>query len=152
MKKKIMLIIFTVFSLIMCINTVYADETYNNYDVTSSTVSCGPIDKIPSILPKTVSVIYTIILIAVPVILVILGMIDMLKAITASKEDELNKAKNMFVKRLISALLIFFVLAVVKLVIAPFADDSDGIFNCVECFISNDCNTIKNNGYDIVAK
>lgn len=149
MKKKIFSIGLIAFTFLASMSNVYADETYNNYDKsTSSTVSCGGIEGIPSILPKTVSIIYTLILIAIPVILIILGMIDMMKSMTAGKEDEIAKARGMFLKRLISAFLVFFVLTIVKLVMSAVSNDADNLFNCVNCFINNDCSYTKDNyGY-----
>ena len=44
----------------------------------------------------------------------------------------------MFIKRLVSALIIFFVFAIVKLVISLVADDTK-IMDCADCLINNDC-------------
>lgn len=140
MKKKIIFLSFIAFTFLISITNVYAEETYNNYDkYTSNTVSCGGIDKIPAILPKTVSIIYMIILIAIPVVLVILGMMDMIKSISAGKEDEMTKARSMFFKRLISAALVFFVLVIVKLLMGVLTENSVSIMKCVDCFINDDC-------------
>ena len=149
MKKKMFFLSLIAFTFFASMSNVYADETYNNYDkYTSSTVSCGGIEGIPSILPKTVSIIYTLILIAIPVILIILGMIDMMKSMTAGKEDEIAKARGMFFKRLISAALVFFILVVVKLLMSVLTKDSETIMKCVDCFINDNCYINKNeNGY-----
>ena len=89
------------------------------------------------------SAIILIIQVAVPIILVILGMMDLMKGVMAQKEDEIKKGQQMFVKRLIAAALVFFVVAIVKLVITFVADDKDGnIINCANCFI----NGTKKNG------
>ena len=129
--------------LILLINVFFIDivgaETYNNY--TSATVSCGSITDIPTVLPKVISILYTIIQVAVPIILVVMGMIDLFKSLSAQKEDDMKKSQQMFIKRLISAVIIFFVFMTVKLVIS-FVDDekSPDILDCAECFIKNDCN------------
>ena len=73
--------------------------------------------------------------IAVPVLLVIFGMLDLFKAITAQKEDEIKKGQNTFIKRLIAAVIVFFVIAVVKLLIS-FASDDEGIMTCASCFLN----------------
>ena len=102
---------------------------------------------IPRSVPKIISIVYTLIQIAVPIVLVILGSLDLFKGITAQKEDEIKKGQQMFVKRLIAAALIFFVFALVKIVISLAADEKDdskrtgkNIINCAECFIQNKCN------------
>ena len=113
---------------------------YHNYS--SSTVSCGIglIDKIPSAVPKVISIGYTLIQIAVPVVLVIFGSLDLFKGITAQKEDEIKKGQQTFIKRLISAVLVFFVFVIVKFVISVAADASNSeILDCAECFIQNKC-------------
>ena len=47
--------------------------------------------------------------IIVPILIILLGTIDLAKAVIASKEDEMKKAQNMFIKRLIIGLAVFFV-------------------------------------------
>ena len=84
--------------------------------------------------------------IGVPIVLVVLGMLDLTKSITNEKEDEIKKNQKIFVKRLISAALIFFVFAVVKFLISLIADSSDDkikILDCAECFISNNDKCVK---------
>ncbi len=136
--KKIMF-----FSLI---NLIFIDivraETYNNYSDTS--VSCGSLGNIPSALPKVTSIIYNIIRIGVPILLVIFGMIDLVKGIMASKEDEMKKGQQIFIKRLVAGVLIFFVFTIVKFVISLASDDSPSLISCTECLILNDCVTDRN--------
>lgn len=86
-------------------------------------------------IPNTVHTIIVVIKIAVPVILVIMGMLDLFKGITAGKEDEIKKGQNMFIKRLISAAIIFFVISIVQLLISFVAGD-EGIMTCANCFIN----------------
>lgn len=130
--------------LIVLINLIFIDiagaETYNNYS--PATVSCGDglLTSIPNAIPKVVSIAYTIIQIAIPVILVVMGTLDLFKGITAQKEDEMKKGQQMFVKRLIAAALIFFVFVIVKVIISFVADGSSvAIMECAECFINNNC-------------
>ena len=120
---------------------------YANYS--SSIVSCGEvsqgkvlIDKIPPIVPKIISMVYVIIQVAVPVVLVIFGSLDLFKSISQQKEDEIKKGQKIFIKRIISAVLVFFVFVIVKFVISLAADNSgSAILECVECFIENKCIT-----------
>ena len=92
-------------------------------------------------IPKTVSTIITLIKIAAPVILVIFGMLDLFKGIMQQKEDEIKKGQQIFIKRLISGALIFFVFSIVQFIVGFVADSSNrnGIMDCVQCFINYDC-------------
>ena len=89
---------------------------------------------------KFTTITHTVILIiqiAVPVILVIFGMIDLMKGIMAQKEDEIKKGQQTFVKRLLAAAIVFFIIAIVKLVFTFVADDKNGnMLNCANCFIN----------------
>ena len=83
-----------------------------------------------------VKCIIIILQIAAPVILVIMGSIDLIKGITSQKEDEIKSGQKVFIKRLISAAIIFFVVAIVKLIIGIAASgNSESIFECVNYFI-----------------
>ena len=131
-----------VLMLFVSVNSVFA-ETYDNYNK-NGLVSCGEgstmIEKIPSLIPKVVSIAYTMIQIAVPVVLVIMGSLDLFKGISAQKEDEIKKGQQMFVKRLVAAALVFFVFVIVKVVISFVADSSsNSIMDCAQCFIENEC-------------
>ena len=135
MKKKVLNIV-----LILLISFIFIDivcaEPYNNY--TSATVSCGDgiLTDIPTLFPKVVSIIYTVMQIAIPVVLVIMGSLDLMKGITAGKEDEMKKGQQMFVKRLVVAVLIFVVVVIVKFLISVIADSTDNIVECIDCFLS----------------
>lgn len=90
-------------------------------------------------LPQTVSTIITLIKIAVPILLIIFGMLDLGKAVMAQKEDEIKKGQQTFIKRLIAAAIVFFIFVVVQLVVGIIAgDDKDDITNCLNCFINGD--------------
>ncbi len=148
--KKIY-ILFAIVSLFMiqltCINSVYAaddgnvdiDQDYSNLN--TGKVSCGDgmVKNIPTSITKTVNVAYKIIQVVVPIILVVMGMITLVKSITAGKEDEIKKAQMAFVKKLIAGALVFFVFVIVKLIVSVVADGSDkaNIMKCADCFLNN---------------
>lgn len=54
--------------------------------------------------------------IGIPIILIVLGTIDLGKAVIASKEDEIKNAQKMLVKRCIYAAAVFFVVTLVTIV------------------------------------
>ena len=137
--KKVLNVCFILLISLIFIDIVGA-ETYNNYS--PATVSCGDglLTGIPNAIPKVLSIAYTIIQIAVPVVLVVTGTLDLFKGITANKEDEMKKGQQIFIKRLIAAALIFFVFVIVKVVVSFVAEgDSTRIMECAECFINNNC-------------
>lgn len=94
-------------------------------------VTCGGVN-VPGTLVNVVSTIYTIIKIAIPLILILMGMLDLGKAVISQKEDEIKKNQGIFVKRLIAAALVFFVFAIVQLLVGIVAgDDKTSIMNCI---------------------
>lgn len=106
-----------------------------------SKVSCGNITDIPKKIPQLTSEIVTIIEILVPVLLVIMGSIDLFKGMTSGKEDELKKGQKIFIKRLIIAAIVFFIFVITKFVISLVADSttSKNISGCMDCFLNGKC-------------
>lgn len=140
--KKIILSFILIFVIgIIFIGNVGAEQVYDNFNE-DALLKCGTIKNIPSIVPKIVSIAYTITQILVPIALVIYGSFDLVKAVMGQKEDEIKKGQQTLIKRLVEAVIIFFLFAIVKLVISLVADDKEqtnGIVDCMECFIQNKC-------------
>jgi len=64
-------------------------------------------------------------------------MLDFGKAVIAQKEDEIKKSQTLFIKRLLSAAIVFFVFIIVEVLFNVVAPDEDTtIWNCVNCFIN----------------
>ena len=88
--------------------------------------------------PYIVSMVVLLIKIAVPILLIIFGMLDLGKAVVAAKEDEIKKGQQMFIKRLLIAALIFFVIVITKFLISIIADNnSTNIIDCIDCFVDD---------------
>ena len=101
--------------------------------------TCGGLEnvKIDGQLLDLAHTAYLVILIAIPVILIVFGMLDMGKAVMEQKEDKIKEAQKLFVKRIISAVLVFLVVFLVKIIVGLVAgDQSDDIVNCIDCFLS----------------
>lgn len=97
---------------------------------------CGG-QEFPYMLAQFTSTCVTIVKILVPILLIILGMIDMLKATYSQKDDEMKKAQQIFVKRLIAALLVFFVVAIVQFTFEILAKTGFGdAMSCVNSFVN----------------
>ena len=109
-------------------------------------VKCGDL-VIDQIIPGTISIFVDVLKVAVPIILIVLGMLDMAKAVMANEEKEMKEAQKRFIKRLIYAVVIFFVVALVQFLFSRLAKaDAEGnggnvnnATSCISCFINNKC-------------
>lgn len=124
-KKKVCLFLLVAFISVFAFNASVSADIY---------CAAVPDAKIDDSIPNLVSTIIKIIQIVVPIILVVLGLLDFAKAITGQKEDEIKKGQQTFIKRVIAAALVFFVVAVVKLVVSVLSVD-DNIMSCFDCFL-----------------
>lgn len=96
--------------------------------------------EVPDTILNIIHYVYLAIQIIVPILLIIFGMIDLAKAITASKEDEIKKAQSGLLKKAVLAVIVFLVFALVHFIFNFAAKDIDedeqgNVWNCVECFI-----------------
>ena len=101
-------------------------------DITSCS-SLG-IDLIPGAIAGIISIVINIIKIGVPIILIILGMIDMGKAVASQKEDEIKKGQKTLISRCIAAGIVFFVVAIVQLMMSIVSGADNEIENIITCF------------------
>ncbi|MCM1370349.1 MAG: hypothetical protein NC181_00450 [Clostridium sp.] len=94
------------------------------------------------VIQNIISTVILIVQIAIPILLIIFGMIDLGKAIVASKEDDIKKGQSIFIKRLITAIIVFLVIWIVKVVVRLVSSNTnteannESMWNCVERFIS----------------
>ena len=99
--------------------------------------SCGGTNLVFSgTFPYIVSTIVTVIKIVVPILLIIFGMLDLGKAVVAAKEDEIKKGQQTFIKRAIAAIIVFFVIQIVQVVIRFVSGNSQSVAGCFNCFIN----------------
>lgn len=78
--------------------------------------------------------IITIIKIAIPIILILMGSIDLTKAVMASKDDEIKKAQTTLMKRAIVGVVIFFIPSIVSLLMSLLNQSTDT--QCLKCITS----------------
>jgi surface polysaccharide O-acyltransferase-like enzyme len=86
------------------------------------------------------SLIITIIQVVVPILLVIWGMLDLGKAVTAQKDDEIKKGQQTLIKRAIAAAIVFFVVSIVRILVnVLLRNDSRkaSVSDCFECFVNS---------------
>ena len=65
---------------------------------------------------NVVGIVINIIWIGVPILLIVLGSIDLGKAVISSKEDEVKKAKKSLLNRFLCAVIVFCVVWIVQIV------------------------------------
>lgn len=84
--------------------------------------------------------VYLGIQVVIPILLIIFGMIELGKAIAAQKEDEIKKAQSGFLKKLVLAILVFLVFAIVNFVVSFAKSDDenakDTVWNCIDDLIN----------------
>lgn len=157
MKKKffIMCLLITIIVFIGSTCLIRTVDAKNSNDFTQSefvgNMTCGGIATdgkglaFHKSLPSFTNKLYDILKVLTPVIIIVTGMLDMLKATTAQKEDEMKKAQKKFLNRLLAGIVVFLIFAIVEVVVGLIAKgNSDNVMNCIECFLSdyNKCQTI----------
>lgn len=73
---------------------------------------------IPNQLFNAVSLVVRLIQIAVPILLIIFGMMDFAKSVVAKNEDDVKKYRKNFTSRLISAVIVFLIVWIVQLAVS----------------------------------
>src|SRR5574344_662106 len=108
----------------------------NMLDVCTAYIGNG--SGIPSKIAYIIALGVRIIQIGVPILLIIWGMLDLGKAVMAQKEDEIKKGQQTFIKRLIAAAIVFFVVVIVKLVVGMVGgtDVDTGSGSCFDYFVN----------------
>ena len=89
-------------------------------------------DKLNPILVVAKNVV-NVIRFGVPILLIVLGSIDLAKAVISSKDDEMKKAQGLLIKRIIYAIAVFLVVTVVDLAIG-FLGSDDVAGNWYDCW------------------
>lgn len=89
---------------------------------------------------STIGKISDIIMIVIPIILILMGTIDFLKAVMAQKDDDMKKTQSLFIKRVIYAVIIFFVPSIVGFIMSLLDEKIDN--QCMICFNTPEACTI----------
>ena len=126
----------------------------NLLDVANSTLCDGVL--VPNELFNVVSTIIKVIRIAVPILLIIFGMIDFAKSVIAKSEDNIKKYRKQFIARVISAIIVFLIVHFVQLTVSLVSSVEDttnengqtvsDVWSCSKKFINGiDASTSDNN-------
>lgn len=86
-----------------------------------------------------VNTIINFIKIGVPIILIILGMIDMTKAVASQKDEKIKAGQKTLISRLITGAIIFFIVAIIQLIVGIIENTTgeSGIWDCVCKFVGS---------------
>lgn len=106
-------------------------------------ITCGEME-IPRIAANITSTIIQILKIATPLIIILLGSVDLIKAVMAQKEDEIKKGQQTFIRRLLVGCLVFLAFFIIELIIGFIKPKNDNVnmWNCVDCFVTGKCDDI----------
>jgi len=142
MKKKYGKLTLLFLTLILTFNNVYAKECVVGE---REYVYCGSgadkVSGIPKIIPEITSFIVTFLQIIIPVVLIIMGMIEMVKAIVAGNPDNVAKSKGKLIKKFIAAIIAFFVvtLSTTAIELIAFNNEKSTFVSCMDCYLNNNC-------------
>ena len=104
-------------------------------------VTCNGIT-FDSIIPNLVTQVVKVIQFGMPIVLIILGMVDLGKAVMSNDEKEMKAAQGKLIKRVIYAVAIFLIVAIVKLVFGLLTNANNdktnkvGYVDCIDCFVN----------------
>lgn len=112
-------------------------------DILAATAcTVGGVSMSANAIPAITSTIITIIKIGIPIILIFLGMLDLGKAVMSNDEKEMKTAQSRLIKRVVYAILVFLIVAIVQLLVGVLANndasvDGDTIGACINCFVNH---------------
>ncbi len=133
--NKIVLLIVVVFSLFITVNVnareLTIDNIYNSKKVMADISECGGSSGILGDVNDEESTAWLVqrllnyLKILGPTVAVILGSLDIGKAIVTSDDESMKKAQNKFIKRILAAVLLFFIPLFTQILLGLFGITSD---------------------------
>ena len=83
---------------------------------------------------RIVGIVVFAIKVFVPIILIVMGMIDLAKAVTEKSEDKIKEAQNRLIKRAIAAVLVFLVATLVGIIFTVILNSKGDTYKaCLDC-------------------
>lgn len=145
MKKEVKIILIVIIILLV-VNTdlVFAESIFDNI------CSAKGVKKAL----KFVGYLLLSVKILIPLIIIVMGTVDLTKAITSSKEDEIKTATNKLFKKLIAGIIIFFIPTLLSIflgLIYNFQTIESNYKTCLNCILKpRECGLPTGGGYDRV--
>lgn len=94
---------------------------------------------VPNALAQIIHYVYLGIQVVVPILLILFGMIELGKAVTSQKEDEIKKAQSSFLHKLVLAVIVFLVFTIVQFVFnfasGDLGDEGQTVWSCINSLI-----------------
>lgn len=87
---------------------------------------CQGLGEVIAIIRNIVTIIQWI----VPVILILMGTIDLVKAVTQGKEDDIKKGQKTLITRAIAAVIVFLIPIIVNVIMNFIGKGNDSYANC----------------------
>lgn len=78
----------------------------------------------------------------VPVIIIITGMIELLRAVIAGDEKKMDEVKPTLIRKIIAGVIIFLIFAIVKFGFSFLGSRANATLKCVSYFISEEANSV----------
>ena len=119
-------------------------DNFNDLEITYA--ECGDLDRIPVGVPAFTNSVFTLVKVMIPIVLIVLGMIDFVRAVVSGNEDKMRESTKRFQRRIIGGLLVFFVLTLTQFLIkVADPDEKSDMLTCIKCFVVDDdnCDTYK---------
>lgn len=124
MKKNKKIILLILFMMLIVIEPVNA-----------ATEWCTELESVFTLFGYVLSIAYVF----TPIILIITGAITLIKALMEQNEGKIKKAQDVMIKKVISAVCVFVVVTLVRVIIKVVADDAWE--DCANCFLNpRSCN------------
>jgi predicted esterase len=121
-------------------------------------VMCGNTNGIPKPVPQLTTIAYSFLLIGTPLILIAFSIVTLIKALSSSNPDEVNKVKGKVLRKIIIAVIIFLIYPIVKFAVNRISSqdkDKKSFATCMNCFLyysANNCPTdYKGTGNDVTS-
>lgn len=149
MKKKYLSFAILFLGVLLITNNVLAYECSEQLKYVSCGTGANAVKGIPVIIPQSISFIVTLLKIAIPVVLIISGTIDMFKAIYSGNSETINKNKTKLVKKFVGALMAFLIITMTTNVVKLIAESNEKstFASCMSCYLNNKCQSDCSDSY-----
>ena len=108
-------------------------------------VNCGGLNEVPYVPLRFVGRVINIIKVVTPIVLIIMGMVDMARATTANSEKDMDASRKRFMKRIVYAVMVFFVISLVQLLFSILQTsvfkNENNLLGCMTCVLGGECDT-----------
>lgn len=125
--------VFKILFMVMVVALMTGCETIDNLDFGEMCVKCGDDVEFPAYLVKLCANIIGFIQVIVPVIIILVGMIELFKAVIASDEKKMSESKDSLIRKIIAGVMIYLVIAIIQFAFTAIPNFTDGDVDVMEC-------------------